>query len=47
MNHMNSIGFSVSYINTYIFGEEENDEKNYENVPVGYLETIIITNEEH
>jgi hypothetical protein len=47
MNHMTYVGFSVSYINTYIFGEEENDENNYEEIPVGDLETIISTNEAH
>jgi hypothetical protein len=41
MNHMPLVGFSVSYINTYIFGEKENDENNFEEIPVGYFETII------
>jgi hypothetical protein len=47
MNHMTSVGFSVSYANTYLFGEEEDDGKNPEAVPVGDLETVISTNEAH
>jgi hypothetical protein len=41
---MNSVGFSVSYINTYLCGEDENNPKN---VSVGYFETIVNTNEAH
>jgi hypothetical protein len=47
MNHMVSVGFSASYINTCIYGEEENDDNNSEEVLVGDLETIISTNEAH
>jgi len=46
---MNYVGFSVSYINTYLFGEEEEEEdgNNPEEFPVGYLETVVSTNEAH
>jgi hypothetical protein len=47
MNHMIATSFTVSYINTYIFGEEENDENNYEEIPIGDIETIISTNGAH
>jgi hypothetical protein len=47
MNHMTSVGFSVSYINTYLYGEDEDDENNPEKVLVGDLETIVSTNEAH
>jgi hypothetical protein len=49
INHMTYVGFSVSYINTYLFGEEEEEEdgNNPEEVPVGYLETVVSTNEAH
>jgi hypothetical protein len=42
-----SIGFNASYINTWINGEEEKYYSNYEEVLIGYLETIINTNEAH
>jgi hypothetical protein len=47
MNHMVFIGFSVSYINSCIYGEEENDDNNSEEVLVANPETIINTNESH
>jgi hypothetical protein len=47
MNHMIYVSFSVSYANTYLFGEEEDDDKDPEATPVAYIETIISTNEPH
>jgi hypothetical protein len=47
MNHMIFVGFSVSYVNTHIYGEEGSKYNNYEEVFIGYLETIVRTNEAH
>jgi hypothetical protein len=32
---MTSVGFNVSYINTYLYGEDEDDENNPKEVMVG------------
>jgi hypothetical protein len=45
MNHMNCVGFSVSYENTNLFREEEHDGNNPETVPIGDLETVVRKNE--
>ena len=45
MNHIISTGFSVLYINTYIYEEEENEENNSQEKLIHGLETIISTNE--
>jgi hypothetical protein len=44
MNHIISTGFSVSFINTYIYEEEENEGNNSQEKLVQDLETIISTN---
>jgi hypothetical protein len=44
MNHIICIGFSVSYINTYTYEEEENEENNSQEKSIQDLETIISTN---
>jgi hypothetical protein len=46
MDHMVSVGFNVSYINTYIYGEES-EENNSQEVLIGDIETIVSTNEAH
>jgi hypothetical protein len=47
INHMIFVGFGMSYINTCVYGEEENDGDNSEEVLVGDLDIIIIINEAH
>jgi hypothetical protein len=41
------VGFIASYINTCIYGEEENDDNYSKTVLVADLETIVSTNEAH
>lgn len=47
MNRMTSLGFIVSYTNTYLYGKDEDDENKPEKVLIGDLEIIISTNEAH
>jgi hypothetical protein len=44
MNYIISTSFSDSYINTYIYEEEENEENNSQEKIIKDLETIINTN---
>jgi hypothetical protein len=44
MNHIIYNGFSVSFINTYIYEEEENEGNNSQERLVDDLETIISKN---
>jgi hypothetical protein len=51
MTHMKSIGYSVLFSKTFLFGEEEGDSQNPPGLPVEnfqeYIETIINTNDQH
>jgi len=47
MNHMTSFGFSVSYINIYLYREEEDDENNPKEFLIRDIETIASTNKAH
>jgi hypothetical protein len=47
MKHMIYVGYNVSYENTFLFGEEEDEEKNPEAFPIEDIDTIISTNEPH
>jgi hypothetical protein len=39
MKHMISVGYSVSYANTFLFGEEEDEDKNLEAFPIEDIDT--------
>ena len=51
MTHMTSVGYSVSFSKTFLFGEEEGDNQNPQGLPVEKLqediETIVSTNDHH
>ena len=47
MKHMIYVCYNVSYENTFLFGEEEDDDKNPKEFPIEDIDTIIITNEPH
>jgi len=47
MNHMTYVGFGVSYVDTCLFQEEEDNGNNLEVVSVGDIETISRSNEAH
>jgi hypothetical protein len=48
---MTSIGYSMSFSKTFLFGEEEGDSQNPQGLPMDKLqediETIINTNDRH
>jgi hypothetical protein len=51
MTHMTSVGYSMSFSKTFLFGEEEGDSQNPQGLPVEKLqediETVISTNDQH
>jgi hypothetical protein len=47
MNHMMYVGYSVSYANIFLFGEEEDDNQDLQAIPMENIETIVSTTEQH
>jgi len=47
MNLMMYVGYSVSYANTFLFGEEEDDRQDPDAFPNEDIETIVSTTEQH
>jgi hypothetical protein len=45
MKHMIYVGYNVSYENTFLFVEEEDEDKNHEAFHIEDIDTFIITNE--
>jgi hypothetical protein len=45
MKHMIFVGYIVSYENTFLFVEEEDEDKNHEEFPIEYIDIVVITNE--
>jgi hypothetical protein len=45
--HMIYVGYSVSYENNFLFGEEENEDENLEEFSIEDIDIVISTNEPH
>jgi hypothetical protein len=41
------VGYNVSYVDIFLFGEEEYEDKNLEAFPIEDINTIVSTNEPH